>query len=191
MLCIIYELQCLETGDNYVGHTTVSMPDRKSRHLGGRDRSKTCRKARFIREHPDATYEMKHLETQQDLDLLHRRKLEQKWIDRVKPTLNEKCAYISKEDRQVKKNRQRETRRRLVICDCGLQLTNFEMCRHKRSELHRRWESGTQKERIGKAAWVICGCGAQFTKGHKCRHEKTARHKKRLRLKNNVESPKR
>lgn len=178
MLCIIYELQCLETGDNYVGHTTVSMSVRKSGHIGGR--SKTCRKARFIRNHPDATYEMKHLQTQQDLDLSQRRQLEQKWIDRIKPTLNENRAYISKEDLRVKDNNRRIAKREVIVCDCGLQITNLEMCRHKRSKLHRRWESGTQRERTGRGVWVICECGLQFSKRHLARHKKTTRHMRRL-----------
>ena len=62
------------------------------------------------------------------------REEEQKTIIELKPSLNERNAYLSVEGKKEVRN---EWERKKVLCECGCIITNGCLARHKRSKKHK------------------------------------------------------
>ena len=191
-MCLVYKISFKDCDEFYIG-STVNLMNRKIKHKYSCYNSKVkkynYKLYQFIREHyewKDVIFEILE-EYETVLDKLELRKLEQKYINELKPTLNHRKAYQSKEERKeqiiksTKKYREKkETQERIK----KYREENREKIKEqKKIYREENKEELKEKKRIyreeNKAKLnekIKCECGGKYIHNCRARHLKSTKH---------------
>ena len=148
---MIYKLCCKNTDikEIYIGSTT-NFRVRKNKHKSNcynikDDRKYNLKVYQFIREHGGfENFDMILIETVNCNTKLELHKIERKYIEELKPILNDRIPIISKkESLDYKKNYYFKNKKRLIelqtqkiTCECGCIVHKKNLQKHKKSKKH-------------------------------------------------------
>ena len=162
---IIYEIKCNDANVefNYVGHTT-NFRNRKHKHKSTcnnvNEKTYNLKIYKFIRENGGwENWSMSPLEEYECETPIQAKIQEQYWIDIKQSKLNSVRAHTTTEDEKEKKKKYRidnkehiseickqykfknkeaiqERKKQIVVCECGVSITNSHKSRHKKSPKH-------------------------------------------------------
>ena len=131
---LIYTIKVGE--DTYVGSTTDfyrRKTEHKCHHKRPEQKEYNCLLYQRIREN-GGKFEMKLHHFHPCKSKTKLREEEQKTIIELKPTLNERNAYLSVEGTKRLKELHNK---KVVLCECGCYITSGCLARHKRSKKHK------------------------------------------------------
>ena len=137
-MLIIYQIKHKHTNNSYIG-STANLNNRIIRHKANcKSKYKNHFKLyQFINnnggiEEFDITI-LSHI----DFDICKKELLEQKYIDRLNPSLNERRAYQTIEQRkEFQKQYHRQYGNDLIECGCGSVLKSKHKYRHRKTKRH-------------------------------------------------------
>jgi len=142
MDCVIYLLS-FDDGSSYIGsskHLERRLMEHKS--IGSNESSKDYNRKIYVKMRSCA-YGVSVLENATDID---RYICEQKWIDELKPDLNDRAAYLVGgkkiyDKKRYEENKQKINERKLhkIMCDCGAMVSKNNMCFHKKTNKHLKY----------------------------------------------------
>lgn len=188
MSCV-YLLECKETGDKYIGSTTMKLNQRIYAHKAKCKRfdngliSDRCSSFEIIRRN---NYTYKALETFTHKDLIIMRQAENKWIQELNPINYRKKATITPEEKKERDKRfhkewYEKNKEACAERDRLYRENNKEACA-ERARLYREKNKETIAEKASEK--VECECGVFVCKKKLVRHKKTDKHKSLLEQQN-------
>jgi len=171
----IYRLVCSETGNQYIGSTTQTLPQRKAGH---KKPSNTCMSKLFI--NPDIilieTYpcdtkdelhkrERFHIENNECVNLTTPTRTTKEWLidnkdknsetlkkyqeknkDKIKKLKNE--YYQKNKERQLEKNKEyKEKNNEYITCECGSIIRLYNITTHKKTKKHIDYQNSINTEK--------------------------------------------
>lgn len=173
----VYWLKHL-SGEDYVGSTEVGTSQRWKKY---KSEIKSRKLIRFLDEHNYEGFTMITLQVASGYTKPERWIMEQYWIDKMRPSLNEINAYTTKEQHRVCRITSQLNSTYLETCGCGCQFQHCERARHERTSKHKRYLAGyVEPLRTGRARFVVCACGQRHRRGDKAQHQRSDRHKRRM-----------
>lgn len=182
---LIYRIICNQTGEQYIGHTTLSLEHRLFNHENQYDNWKTgCRPTSYYSCFPiieRGQYEIQKIEdwpceSNQDAMFRERHHIESnKCVNQVIPIYTE----------EERKQKRAERNLAPQSCPCGGKYVYAQRQQHLLTMKHIRWQQEPEAEVDVKVEpkpvfWRhiqhACPCGGKYTNGRKQRHFHTKQH---------------
>ena len=127
-------------------------------------------------------------------DKVDLRKREQVWMDQRKPSHNRCPAYVAKEEAKRRRNETTKIwQAKVVVCECGMKLTQGSLRDHQKSTSHaqrligvspitpaERLKRKNKRRKMWEQKQVACECGARLTQGSLSKHRRRVKHTKRM-----------
>ena len=188
----IYKIDCGDD-DIYVGSTT-NMHKRLLRHIKD-TKTSPSKLYNKIREN-NVIIKMEVLKVCPEVnDKRDLEKLEQEFIDKLKPTLNSQQAYLTDEkrkeyakllQRKIRANGGEEYRQKERERHRKYRENNREKIKAKKPEYDRKYRENNRekisaKKKATAQETVVCECGISITRGCLSKHKKRATHLDRMR----------
>lgn len=165
----VYWLKHL-SGEDYVGSTEVGTVARWKRYKS----EKPHKMHIFLKQHNYEGFTTITLEVASGCTKPERWMMEQYWIDKLRPSLNEINAYTSREQRKLRATE-------MIDCACGARFQRTAKARHKSTAMHKRYMAGyVQPTRNRRNGHEYCRCGQRYARSNKSAHLKCDRHKRRM-----------
>lgn len=142
-MLIIYKITHKESNNEYIG-STKNLNMRMRRHKENLKANDKChfKLYKFINENGGwDNFDYCILASIDDISLLDMEKkevLEQKYIDKHCPSLNEKRAYLSKEQKkEIQKQYNQNYGHNIMTCECGKSFKFRNKAKHYKTQRHR------------------------------------------------------